>query len=101
MIITEKGAQYLNRFTIFKVVETAAKDFSITTDKAIFQYTYTATQTGPGNYPPTGKAVKVYGVGIIKVIDSKIAESWLYWNNQDWIKQLGYTITPPSTTNEG
>ena len=67
----------------------------------VCRYTYTGTQTGPDkNYPATGKGVTLPGVSIYKVVNGKIAEIWRYFDMADWMKQLGFTITPPSATGE-
>jgi gluconolactonase len=72
----------------------------IKNDKVVCRYTYTATLTGPGKLPPPHKSVTYHGVYIYKVVNGKIAEIWEYWDHQEKIKQLGFTITPPSTTSE-
>ena len=90
----KKGAKgHRNRYPDMKIT---IDEMIIAHDKVVFRYTYTGTQTGPGKIPPTGKRVTIHGIYIYKIVEGKIAEIWMYWNNQKWIEQLGYTITPPT-----
>ena len=72
----------------------------IKADIMVCQWTWTATESGPGSYPPTGKRITIQGVNIYKVVNSKIAEIWFYWNNHEALKQIGFTITPPTVIEE-
>ena len=60
-------------------------------------FSFTATNTGPGQMPPTGKSVKVWGVVIVHFADGKATEEWVGYDNQSFMEQLGFTMTPPST----
>jgi len=66
-----------------------------TNDAAAARWTITATNTGAGNHPPTGKNIKVSGISIIHFVDGKIKDEWIASNNLDWLQQLGYTIVAP------
>lgn len=84
-------------------VRTTYPDFNLTIDEQIksgdtfaVRWTVTATNTGPGDFPPTGKKVKFSGASISKVAEGKIIEEWLYYNQAAILTQLGYTITPPA-----
>ena len=87
---------------------TSLPDFNVTIDELIIKgdniverWTVTGTNTGPfGELPPTGEKIKVSGVGIWHVVDGKISEQWLYYNNAAVLTQLGYTITPPTQEGE-
>lgn len=59
-------------------------------------WSFTGTNTGPGEIPPTGKSVSMWGVNIIHFKDGKIVEEWDGFDNVPVLEQLGYTITPPS-----
>ena len=59
----------------------------------------TATNTGPGNFPPTGKKVHVQGMSLIHVEGGKLIDEWVFGNNLAWLTQLGYKLIPP--TSEG
>lgn len=80
-------------------------DFNATLDELIIKgdnivgrWTVTGTNTGPfGDLPPTGKKVKYSGVNVMRVVDGKIIEEWVYFNQAAILTQLGFTITPPET----
>ena len=65
-------------------------------DSAAARWTISATNTGPGRRPPTGKHVEVMGISIVHFIDGKIKDEWIASNNIDWLTQLGYKLVPPS-----
>lgn len=88
---------------------TTFPDFNVTiTDEPIIQgemivsrFVFTGTHTGPlnspaGTLPPTGKKVRASGVTINHVIDGKIVEEWLYFNQASTLQQLGFTLVPPA-----
>ena len=84
---------------------TSYPDFNVTLneliikgDKMVGRWTVTGTNTGPyGELPPTGKKVKFSGVEVSHVVDGKIVEQWVYYNQTVIFTQLGFTITPPET----
>jgi steroid delta-isomerase-like uncharacterized protein len=55
----------------------------------------TATNTGEGMHPPTGKSVNVTGMSIFHFKDGKIKDEWIASNNGYWMQQLGFKIVPP------
>jgi len=64
-------------------------------DKVAYVTTGTGTQTGKmGNFPPSGKKLKVTTLIIHRIENGKIAETWLSWDNLDMLKQLGH-LHPP------
>ena len=89
-------------------MRTSYPDFNATLDELIIKgdnivarWTVTGTNTGPyGELPPTGKNVKYSGVNISDVVDGKLIEEWVYFNQAAMLNQLGFTITPPETQNE-
>jgi steroid delta-isomerase-like uncharacterized protein len=44
--------------------------------------------------PPTGKHASVTGIGIDKIQDGKIVESWTEWDNAGLMQQLGLVGEP-------
>ena len=93
-------------------LRTAYPDFKATIheqivkgDKIITRWTVTGTNTGPtqtpmGEVPPTNKAMSVNGAEIIIVVDGKITEDWVFYNQLYVYMQLGYTLTPPQPPEE-
>ena len=87
---------------------TGYPDFNVTFDELIIKgdsiaerWTATGTNTGPfGDLPPTGKKTKISGVTISHVVDGKVSEQWIFYNQAALLTQLGYTITPPPEADE-
>lgn len=70
-------------------------------DKIVASFTFTGTNTGPlsmpsGELPPTGKKVRITGLGIDQVQNGKIAEEIVVYNVLEMMMQLGFTLVPPS-----
>lgn len=63
---------------------------------AIVRWTFTGTNTGPGDAPPTGKSVSISGMTLLRFADGKITEELVYFDSGDWMTQLGYTMVPPA-----
>jgi len=66
------------------------------------RWTVTGTNTGPlqspmGALPPTNKKMSVPGVDIVWVVNGKITEDWVYYNQLNAFLQLGYTLTLPQS----
>jgi len=84
-------------------MRTAYPDLNVVSNEEIYtenkfagRWTFTGTNTGPGEMPPTGKSVEIWGVNIIHFKDGKIVEEWDAFDNLPFIEQLGFTIMPPS-----
>ena len=65
-------------------------------DKIAGRWTFTGTNTGPGDMPPTGKPVTLWGISILRIANGKIVEEWVGFDNQSLMEQLGFTMIPPS-----
>jgi len=63
---------------------------------AVVRWTFTGTNTGPGDIPPTGKSVKISGMTLLRFADGKVSEELVYFDGGDWMTQLGYTMVPPA-----
>lgn len=86
---------------------TSYPDFHIDVNEWIYdsykiavRWTITATNTGPGSHPPTGKHIKVMGMSIIHFENGKIRDEWISSNDLLWMTQLGFNLTPPKTDSE-
>ena len=82
---------------------TAFPDLKVVSNEEIYsenkfagRWTFSGTNTGPGEMPPTGKAVTMWGINIIHFKDGKIVEEWDSFDNVPLLEQLGYMITPPA-----
>lgn len=57
---------------------------------------YRGTQTGQmGPFPPSGNALEIPFIGILRIADGKIAELWVEWDNLNALTQLGH-FPPPA-----
>jgi steroid delta-isomerase-like uncharacterized protein len=96
-----KGAEAIKQYAAS--IRAGFPDFNVTLDELIIaenhtigRWTVTGTNTGPmGDSPPTGNKVKYSGVEVSRIVDEKVVESWIYFNQAAQLTQLGYTITPP------
>jgi len=65
-------------------------------DKVAVYAIYSGTQTGPmGEFPATGKSVESKFLGIFRIVEGRIAELWVEWDNLAMLTQLG--LFPPPT----
>lgn len=94
-----KGPEKIKGFV--KWVYTAYPDFAITfdepmkfKDRTVTTFKATGTNDGPlgEDMPPTGKRMSFNGVTISKIENSKIIETWVYYNQLPLYKQLGYKL---------
>ena len=67
-----------------------------TENTAISQWTVTATNTGPGAFPPTGRTINIGGTSIFKFSDGKIISDIAQFDNLNFMSQLGYALVPPA-----
>ena len=64
-------------------------------DKVAYLSKARAAQKGLfGPFPASGKKFKVTIIGIHRIENGKIAETWVTWDNVAWLTQLGHF--PPS-----
>lgn len=59
-------------------------------DKVVTRFTIRGCQQGEfAGIPPTGKFAKVTAIGIHRIVDGQIVESWLNWDALGLMQQLG------------
>jgi steroid delta-isomerase-like uncharacterized protein len=80
---------------------TAYPDIKVVSNEEIYsenrfagRWTFTGTNTGPGEMPPTGKSVTVWGINIIHFENGKIVEEWDSFDNVPFMEQLGFIMMP-------
>ena len=78
-------------------------DLKITVDNLIYsedgwagRWVLTGRNTGPGENPPTGKTVSIWGESIAHVANGKMTREMVAFDNQSLMEQLGFTMMPPS-----
>ena len=68
-------------------------------DRVVVRWTMTGTHTGGGlGVPATGRAVRVAGITMSRVVDGRIAEHWIYRDDIAMLRQLGLMPSPSSAT---
>ncbi len=75
---------------------TAFPDLRLSLDEEIYfegrsaiRWTFSGTNTGPGDFEPTGKTVRISGASITHYEDGKIKEEFVYFDTVDFFTQLG------------
>jgi steroid delta-isomerase-like uncharacterized protein len=93
-------------------LRTIYPDFNVTVEEYIKQsYTIVARWIVTGtntctinDIPPTGKKMRLEGLSILSLRENEnggvIVKRVLYYNEADMLKQLGYTIIPPTFESE-
>jgi len=83
--------------------KTAYPDIKVVSNEEIYtenrfagRWTLTGTNTGPGELPPTGKAITMWGINIIHFENGKMVEEWDSFDNVPSMQQLGFAMTPPT-----
>lgn len=90
-----------NRRTIYPDFNLTIEELIVKNDRIVWRWIFTGTNTGTtSDIPPTGKKVRMEGVGILRVVNGKIVERLIYYNEATSLSQLGYTITPPQPPEE-
>ncbi len=82
--------------TAYPDVKIVVKEEIDAENKSVCRWTLTGTNTGAGEMPPTGKSVKQWGISIFHFSDGKLAEEWVAFDNQSFLRQLGFTLKPPA-----
>lgn len=65
-------------------------------DRTFARWTFTGTNTGPGDFPPTGNSVKVEGTSFSRFEGGKLAEELVYFDALGMMTQLGLVELPQS-----
>lgn len=90
-----------NLRTNFPDLNLTVEELIVKNDRIVWRWIFTGTKTGTtSDIQPTGKKVRIEGVGILRVVNGKIVERLIYYNEAAMLIQLGYTITPPTIEGE-
>ena len=82
--------------TAYPDMKLVIEDEVYSENKSAGRWVFTGTNTGPGEMPPTGKPVSIWGVSIIQYANGKLSEEWIAFDNQSLMEQLGFTMMPPA-----
>lgn len=64
-------------------------------DRVVVRWTMTGTHTGGGlGIPATGRAVRITGMTMSRVVDGRITEHWIYRDDIAMLRQLGLMPSP-------
>ncbi|NIM50076.1 MAG: hypothetical protein GTN62_07035 [Gemmatimonadales bacterium] len=95
--LKEVIAAFRTQFPDFRVV---LDEEIFAADRAIARWTFTGTNTGPGDFPPTGRAVTLSGTSIIHLSEGRMVTEWVQSDNLHLFQQLGFTLSPPEGETE-
>ena len=80
---------------------TAFPDLKLTIDNEVYtensavaRWTFSATNTGPGDIPPTGKSVEIWGLDMLQFVNGKISKQMVAYDEKSLLEQLGFTMMP-------
>jgi steroid delta-isomerase-like uncharacterized protein len=80
-------AEYQAAFRDFRVI---VDDWVTEGDKVVHRFWFQGTHSGPFlGIPPTGRVVRAAGIVIARVVDGKVAESWVSLDALNLLRQLG------------
>ena len=57
--------------------------------RSIVRWTFSGTNTGEGEFGPTGKTVRISGISLAHYADDKIKEEYVFFDTADFFTQLG------------
>lgn len=81
--------------TGFPDLHLTLEDFIAEGDKVAVRWTMRGTHQGVFvGIPPTGKQFTLPGVSVLRLIDSKVAESWVNFDQLSMLQQLGLAPVP-------
>ena len=62
--------------------------------RSFARWTFEGTNTGSGDFPATGKSVKIEGTSLARYEAGKLAEELVYFDALDFLSQLGIVKLP-------
>ncbi|WP_276166187.1 ester cyclase [Zobellia alginiliquefaciens] len=94
---SEKQAFMTLYFTGFPDAKIITETITIKDRQLFTQWTFTGTNTGTfSEIPATGKKIKINGYATILFNNQgKIAQEDIYYNELEFLQQLGYTLNQP------
>lgn len=87
----------IGRFrTAYPDLKVELLDETYTENRSVARWKVTATNTGPGAFPATGKAVELEGITIFDYSEGKIIKEWASFDNLHFMSQQGFALIPPA-----
>jgi len=62
----------------------------------VVTWIFKGTYKGENELPPTGSKIDIPGFSIIYFNNKKLTGEWIAFSDLTWVKQLGFSITPPA-----
>lgn len=93
--IEELGQAITEFRTAFPDTRVTIDSFVAGGGQGVAQWTFSGTNSGPGPFEPTGNSATVEGVSVYTFSGGKISEEQVYFDNLDFMTQLGFTLQPP------
>lgn len=86
-------SNYDGLITSFPDIEMSLEEIIVEQDKVVVRYIMRGTHTGVfQGTPATGRKVEVPGIGIYRVSNGKIAESWVVRDSLVLLRQIGAVL---------
>lgn len=63
-------------------------------DRSFARWTFTGTNTGPGDFPATGRPIRITGTSFSRFADNKLTEELVHFDSMDMMTQLGLIELP-------
>ena len=80
---------------LFENVRYTVDDLFADGDRVAARYTVRATRKGAGG---GGKTVEVTGATIFRLAGGKVREAWIFNDQIELFRQLGFTLQPPPSS---
>jgi steroid delta-isomerase-like uncharacterized protein len=86
---------FRNMRTAFPDIHFSIEDTIVQDDKAVVRVILKGTHLGDGlGLPPTGNAVAIAGIVIVRVVAGQITEGWNSWDQLGLLRQIGAVPAP-------
>jgi len=72
------------------------EDAIYTPDRAAIRWKLSGTDSGPGDFPPTGRHAVASGLSLMRFDGGRLVEEVTVLDGLTLLTQLGFTIAPPS-----
>jgi predicted ester cyclase len=80
--------------TSFPDAKVTVTDITFQGDRSFAQWTFEGTNTGPGDFPPTGNSVRIQGASHGRYAEGKLVEELVFFDAMDMMTQLGLVPDP-------
>jgi predicted ester cyclase len=80
--------------TSFPDAKVTVNEITFQGDRSFARWTFQGTNTGPGDFPPTGKSVQFDGSSFGRYAGGKLVEEHVYFDALEMMTQLGLIPDP-------